>query len=74
MKFEKIGTATQNQLSNDLYWAFYRSGHSTLRWSGYNDAYWWNNVAKSDGFQIRQNGGHTFKLNPATNEVFIGSD
>jgi hypothetical protein len=36
-----------------------------VKWNGYDDAYWWENVANSDQFQIRGK----YRLNPHINEV-----
>ena len=46
------GIAEHRQLSNDLFWDCFLSGHdkdgNTIyyhpRWRGYNDNYWWQNV------------------------------
>ncbi len=54
------------QLSNDLFWEVF-DGEKFIKWQGYNDAYWWDNVAKSDTFQVRGN----FRLDPETDIVTI---
>jgi len=67
-----IGFAAFNQLSRDIYWNIYCSGfNKTLRWSGYDDSYWWGHVSQTDQFQIREHEGKRYKLNPETNEVFL---
>lgn len=54
------------QLRNDLFWSIFDlDENKSIRWTGYNDAYWWNNVATSDQFQIRGK----YRLNPFTGEV-----
>lgn len=57
-----------SQLSNDLFWSIYVNGE-TIRWIGYNDAYWWNNVAKTDQFLIKESGGKKYQLNPESDEI-----
>ena len=53
---EKLkGKATIKLMSNDLFWDCCISDTSNIKkmeffhikWYGYNDAYWWNNVAES---------------------------
>jgi hypothetical protein len=65
-----LGLATFNSYSRDLYWSRFIDG-KTCRWSGYDDTYWWNNVAKSEQFQVREHEGKRYRLNPETNEVFF---
>jgi hypothetical protein len=56
------------QLYNDLFWSIYDSeSDEMIRWSGYNDAYWWNSVSIMDQFQVHGK----YRLNPETNEVTI---
>jgi len=56
------------QLRNDLFWEIFDNEQNKLiRWTGYDDYYWWNNVAKSKEFQVRGK----YQLNPVTNEVSI---
>lgn len=56
------------KLYNDLFWEIYDSKQQKLiKWSGYNDDYWWQNVAVSDQFQIRGE----YRLDPFTNTVSI---
>ena len=73
--YTRIGTAKCNQLGRDLYWSICHSNFDEiLRWSGYNDAYWWNNVAPSEQFQIREHKGKFYKLDPETDQVFLVQD
>lgn len=57
------------QLRNDLFWYFYDWDDEGKKysWQGYNDAYWWKNVATSDQWQIRGK----YRLNPFTNELSL---
>lgn len=54
------------RLGSDLFWEVYdREQDKFIRWSGYDDGFWWEHVATSDQFQIR--GSH--RLDPFTNMV-----
>lgn len=56
------------QLRNDLFWEIFdRAENKFIKWSGYNDNFWWSEVARSDNFQLRGE----YRLNPFTNEVTI---
>ena len=56
------------QLRNDLFWEIFdREQGKFIKWMGYDDSYWWNNVAKSEQFQVRGK----YKLNPISNEVTV---
>lgn len=56
------------QLRNDLFWEVWDSEQQkSIKWMGYDDSFWWNNVATSEQFQIRGK----YQLNPFTNEVRI---
>lgn len=57
-----------DRLSNDLSWSVYhRDGDhfEKVSWTGYNDNYWWQNVAPTEQFLIRAcKCGKKFKLDP----------
>jgi hypothetical protein len=56
------------QLRNDLFWEVWDDEtQKTVRWSGYDDGYWWQNVATSEEWQTRGK----YRLNPTTNIVTI---
>lgn len=56
------------KLYNDLFWEVFDSKQQKyIKWQGYNDSYWWDNVAISDQFQIRGE----YRLDPFTNTVSI---
>lgn len=71
--------AERNQYSNDLFWNCWTSSDwkrgkyiagEKLEWSGYNDKYWWDNVATDWRFTHQTDSkGRTWELNPKTNEV-----
>ena len=44
-----------------------------IRWSGYNDGFWWDKISVTDQFQVRSSviTGRTYRLNPETGEVTI---
>lgn len=64
-----VGYASTDRLQNDIFFSFYTSDE-TMRWTGYNDAYWWNQVSKSDQFQIKTaKNGTRYRLNPESREV-----
>lgn len=65
-----LGVAKFSSLSRDLFWSIF-IGDSFCRWTGYNDSYWWDKVATSEQFQVRDHNGKRYRLNPETNEVFI---
>jgi hypothetical protein len=52
------------QIRRDMFWEIF-DGKDFVKWNGYDDAYWWENVANSDQFQIRGK----YRLNPHINEV-----
>jgi hypothetical protein len=56
------------KIYNDLFWEVFDSKQQKyIKWQGYNDSYWWDNVAISDQFQIRGE----YRLDPFTNTVSI---
>jgi hypothetical protein len=56
------------QIRNDLFWTLYDvDSGEFIRWRGYDDAYWWGNVSKTDEFRIRGK----YRLDPITNKVII---
>lgn len=65
-----IGKATFTSYERDLYWSIFLDG-ATCRWSGYDDGYWWKNVATSDRFLVREHQGKHYRLNPQSNEVTL---
>lgn len=40
-------------MRNDLYWKIHTSADGTIRWTGYNDDFWWENVATTEHAQSR---------------------
>lgn len=62
---QHVGYAAFSQSRNDIYWSIFVDG-KTVRWSGYNDSYWWYNVSTSPQFKFREG----FELDANTNEVW----
>ena len=58
--------AELNRYGNDLIWSYFsREAMRTIRWNGYNDTYWWANVADSEQFSvIRLSAELAYRLNP----------
>jgi hypothetical protein len=62
------------QLSNDLYWRVY-DGQCFIRWTGYDDVYWWNNVATQDSWRRRTGSdGRVYTLDPNTDTVCVADN
>lgn len=66
-------TATFSQSRNDLYWSHYAGEDGTIRWSGYDDKNWWDNVSPTDAARKRVGKvtGRTFVLNHDTGHVTV---
>lgn len=43
-----IMIAEFSQSRNDLHWSIYTSEDGFIRWGGYDDANWWDNVSNTD--------------------------
>lgn len=79
---EETKYAEFDQLNNDLFWTFWHSEwdmskpegskhhFSKIKWTGYNDDFWWSNIATKEGQNVRQcECGKKFALDYDTNEV-----
>jgi hypothetical protein len=62
-----------SQSRNDMHWKLWAGDDKFIRWSGYDDNYWWDNVSPTAKFRERTGvvTGRTFTLDPETNEVTI---
>lgn len=62
-----------NQSRNDLHWSFWAGEDKFIVWGGYDDGFWWNNVANTEHFTDRKGKatGKTYRLDPATNLVTV---
>lgn len=55
---------------NDLFWKYRLPTGEIIRWSGYDDTNWWNNVSETDRFRNKQDSnGNIYRLDPNTDEV-----
>ena len=61
-----------SQSRNDMHWSHWDYDDSFIRWSGYDDDYWWKNISVKPEWQTRTGkSGRRYTLNPETSEVFI---
>lgn len=61
-----------SQRRNDMHWSHWDSFDGYVRWSGYDDDYWWRNISVKPEWQTRvMESGRRYTLNPETGEVFI---
>lgn len=59
-----------SQSRSDMYWKIHTLEDGYVRWVGYDDSYWWDNVAPTEHFRVSQGkSGAKFRLNPETNDV-----
>jgi len=58
-------------LRNDLHWELYTSEDGFIRWTGYNDANWWDNVSVRPEAKIKigKNSGRRYIIDFKTCEV-----
>lgn len=66
-------TASFDVSRNDLCWSYYDSKDGSIRWWGYNDGFWWLNVAPSNQFR-KQTGkitGLVYTLDPHSHSITI---
>lgn len=55
-----------------MYWSLYVPDHGTIRWTGYDDDYWWTKVADDPSWRTRiANNGNAYILDPHTHTVEI---
>lgn len=67
--------ATFDQLRNDLYWKVYAGEDGFIRWTGYDDRNWWENVAPTDAARTRVGKvtGRVFRLDHSSGRVEVTS-
>jgi hypothetical protein len=70
---EHLEQASFNQMRNDMHWSLYAGEDGIIRWTGYDDRNWWDNVAPTDHARIRVGKvtGRTFRLDHRNCEVTI---
>jgi len=59
-----------SQHRNDMHWKFW-TGKTFVRWTGYDDANWWQNVSMSSNARQRLQDGKTYTINFNTCEVTV---
>lgn len=66
-------TAEFSQSRNDLHWSFYAGEDGFVRWTGYDDNFWWHGVSNTDHCRNRVGKvtGKTYRLDPRTHEVTV---
>lgn len=67
----KGGRASFSQSRNDMHWQLYAGEDGFIRWSGYDDRNWWENVSHTDRTRIGKVTGRTFRLDHKSCEVEI---
>ena len=70
-----LGVAERSKLGNDLFWEYNFFDLSRkfvqLRWTGYNDAFWWNNVAPTEQARmVNGSNGKRYRIDFQTRKVF----
>ena len=62
-----------NQSRNDMHWSHWDSEDGFIRWTGYDDDFWWQNVAGTDHFRNRvgKKSGRTYRLDPENCEIQV---
>ena len=69
---EKL-TAKFSQSRNDMHWSVFTLEDGFIRWGGYDDAYWWDNVSKAEHTRTRigEKTGKVYEINFDTGDVFV---
>lgn len=68
-----IITAKFSQSRNDLSWSHWDGADGFIRWSGYDDSFWWTEIA-TDSERMTQIGpvsGRIYILDPQTDTVTV---
>lgn len=66
---DDLRKAEFQSLGRDLYWKLYDTQDGFIRWSGYDDTNWWQNVAPTVRDRVGKHSGLTYRINFDTNEV-----
>jgi hypothetical protein len=57
-------------MCNDLFWSFYTPEFEKLTWTGYDDSFWWTNIAPDENWRIQKDkNGNLYRLDIETNLV-----
>lgn len=75
MEKRLLGQAIMTSYSNDLYWGFTHCDYDNnkfyhLKWRGYNDNYWWNNVCTQDNYNRKTVDEKVFEIDFNTYNVY----
>lgn len=71
-----MGKAEYHISRNDMFWERYFHDMVTgefvkLRWTGYNDSFWWDNVAPTEQARVRKgSNGKSYRIDFNTNDVW----
>lgn len=62
-----------SQSRNDMHWSVFTLEDGFIRWGGYDDAYWWDNVSKADHTRTRtgEKSGKVYVIDFVTGEVWV---
>ncbi len=62
-----------SQSRNDMHWSVFTLEDGFIRWGGYDDTYWWDNVSKADNTRTRtgEKSGKTYVIDFVTGEVWV---
>lgn len=66
MKKKFLGQAERKLISNDLFWNYcYYDGNNFyhIKWTGYNDGFWWTQVCTQKDYNRKKIDGKVFELN-----------
>lgn len=72
-----VGQATFEKIDNDMFWnyTFHDEDYNFYRvkWTGYDDAYWWTEVEQHDRIRKVETNGiiKVFELDHKTNDVYL---
>lgn len=65
-----VAKAEFSSIGRDLFWRHFDMVDGFIRWSGYDDANWWKNVAPSGATRTGKS-GRVYTINYTTNEVTV---
>ena len=61
-----------SQSRNDMYWSIYDECDGFVRWAGYDDEYWWDNVATTEQARVRiGKSGRRYTIDFSTGAVSV---
>lgn len=61
-----------SQSRNDLHWSLWAGEDGFVRWSGYDDSFWWDNISPKAEWRLQYGkSGTRYTLDPRTNRVVV---